>query len=1204
MMPVTVRTMLSKLRKLTQSAGRWLLYALLAVLIFVTGLVTTDLGSRFAFWLAEESVDGLTINGVSGRLSNKLSIAYFNLQVGGVQVMVKDVFFEWSLPSLIKGQFHAQQLTADYLLVAVVTEPSDEPEQARLVGETLTLPAILTPIPINLSQLSVGQFDLNVNDLGLQFNRIDGAATWFGYTVNIDHFDVEAWQYPFSVAGNISLRAGYPLDATLLITDNNPIKTAAELQAHGSVDDLQLVLDTTGRYALSASGDLQPLTTDVPFAFDADIDEFELATLAEDFNLTLPAIALKGGKISAAGDLQQVAAKATIGHLITPYWADANIDGAAAWRLAEEKIVIEQLSVGSADGTADILGEIDYQKGVGWQLQAVAHDINPVRYTQPYQGKLNFDIDSHGRYEQGLRFSVESSSNNSYFNRLPSQWQLAVTQGREGALVIAPGYIEQGENRIDLVGKVNVLDLEATDTALDIGLLISNASQLYPDIAGRLSGDIHFSGAVTEPSLVTKVSAEAVAFRDFSFAKAIVSSDIQQLAKVGDSQFSLTIDQLNLDQQVLETVQLSVDGNWAAHKIALYSKLLKSTDRQAVEQEQGRYSGNLMADAKIRCRGALSEGFDWRGQCQQLDIGHGLMTTVQRWSLQSPLSVDFVNDDKQPSVSLGDFCFRHQQAKICLTPVQYAKAELAPMTIQVLGIELSLLNQFIDDAVVLDGKVDFSADIALPQRGLTVDAQLAVLGGAARWDNGSTVVDFVADQLDAAFLVKENNAYFDFNFVSDEFGRAQAKAEVLDLEAARDLTGQLNIHQLDLSPLIWLVPDIETYDANINANITLAGQLDDPSLNGELTLTDGKVAGKNLPISISDWQFRAEFNDNDANLSGRFKEVSSGSYTDYSGELTWPNNQWQVAFQLDSDNIRIQLPPEVDMTVSPHLTLLARDRYISLSGEVDIPQALIAIKELPQSAISESGDTVYIDEEGKTDSKWQYDIDVDLRLGDDVRFRGFGADLRFTGGLRASVDGEGILQGLGEIRIAEGEYKAYGQDLSVRKGRFVFNGPISSPDIRLEAIRDITAENIIVGLRVRGRAEEPEVTVFSEPGMDENTAMQYLLTGYGPESEGSGGALSNAAIAMAVSRTQGRVGTVADRLGIQGFQLTTGSGESGTEVQISGYLRPDLYLKYGVSVFENVNTITLRYRLRPKLFLEAMQGATSALDIIYSFETD
>jgi translocation and assembly module TamB len=122
--------------------------------------------------------------------------------------------------------------------------------------------------------------------------------------------------------------------------------------------------------------------------------------------------------------------------------------------------------------------------------------------------------------------------------------------------------------------------------------------------------------------------------------------------------------------------------------------------------------------------------------------------------------------------------------------------------------------------------------------------------------------------------------------------------------------------------------------------------------------------------------------------------------------------------------------------------------------------------------------------------------------------------------------------------------------------------------------------------------------------MDENTAMQYLLTGYGPDSESSGGALSSAAVAMAVSRTQGRVGSVADRLGIEGFQLTTGSGDGGTEVQISGYIRPDLYLKYGVSVFENVNTITLRYRLRPQLYLEAIQGATSALDLIYSFETN
>jgi translocation and assembly module TamB len=54
-------------------------------------------------------------------------------------------------------------------------------------------------------------------------------------------------------------------------------------------------------------------------------------------------------------------------------------------------------------------------------------------------------------------------------------------------------------------------------------------------------------------------------------------------------------------------------------------------------------------------------------------------------------------------------------------------------------------------------------------------------------------------------------------------------------------------------------------------------------------------------------------------------------------------------------------------------------------------------------------------------------------------------------------------------------------------------------------------------------------------------------------------------------------------------------------VQLSGYLTPDLYLRYGVSTFEKVNTFRLRYRLTPRFFVEAVSGVENAVDFLYSF---
>ncbi len=45
-----------------------------------------------------------------------------------------------------------------------------------------------------------------------------------------------------------------------------------------------------------------------------------------------------------------------------------------------------------------------------------------------------------------------------------------------------------------------------------------------------------------------------------------------------------------------------------------------------------------------------------------------------------------------------------------------------------------------------------------------------------------------------------------------------------------------------------------------------------------------------------------------------------------------------------------------------------------------------------------------------------------------------------------------------------------------------------------------------------------------------------------------------------------------------------------------------LQVKYGVGIFDSIATLTLRYRLMPKLYLEAVSGVDRALDLLYQFE--
>ncbi len=66
--------------------------------------------------------------------------------------------------------------------------------------------------------------------------------------------------------------------------------------------------------------------------------------------------------------------------------------------------------------------------------------------------------------------------------------------------------------------------------------------------------------------------------------------------------------------------------------------------------------------------------------------------------------------------------------------------------------------------------------------------------------------------------------------------------------------------------------------------------------------------------------------------------------------------------------------------------------------------------------------------------------------------------------------------------------------------------------------------------------------------------------------------------------------------------MGTATGAYGTEAQISAYVLPRLYVRYGVSLEQDAASFTVQYQLTSRLFLEAISGLDNALDLIYTFE--
>ncbi len=162
---------------------------------------------------------------------------------------------------------------------------------------------------------------------------------------------------------------------------------------------------------------------------------------------------------------------------------------------------------------------------------------------------------------------------------------------------------------------------------------------------------------------------------------------------------------------------------------------------------------------------------------------------------------------------------------------------------------------------------------------------------------------------------------------------------------------------------------------------------------------------------------------------------------------------------------------------------------------------------------------------------------------------------------------------------------------------------ISRCSISKRSVTDATEDDVIAGVRVTGTADEPKAEIFSDPAMPQAEALSYLLRGQGLDSNQSdSAAMTSMLIGLGVAQSGQVVGKIGETFGVSNLALDTqGVGDS-SQVVVSGYVLPGLQVKYGVGIFDSLATLTLRYRLMPKLYLEAVSGVDQALDLLYQFE--
>lgn len=749
-------------------------------------------------------------------------------------------------------------------------------------------------------------------------------------------------------------------------------------------------------------------------------------------------------------------------------------------------------------------------------------------------------------------------------------------------------YFAVGNNTFEFSGKADFakdvpeLDFKTKIDAPDFGLV-------DPNLLGSVKGTLAVTGTTRLPVINADLTARNIDYFGTTLKRGHLTGRMRS-RDVVSGRLTLQLTDFKTQGVDIRKATIELRGNELRHNLTVHTE-----------------GTPISVDAKISGIYERMLG-NWAGALAELKV----KTAYGPVTLEKPMRLAYVPDLNRANVSKA--CLAHTHARLCLEndlKIDLTNRSDLRILIGLPKFDLAFIKQYFPGRFVADGIIKANADVTLPAglselpRGrVTVRAQ--DISTKYRMDLSDLKVGFNSVQL--SFANAKDSIEGNWKIDIKDNGDIEGSLRMSDLFNTRTVDGTLKFVAVDATLVNSFLSPGESAEGQWFGNLRFAGTLEEPLIYGRTGLFNAKLDSTKLPFEMLPSDIKLTFNGNSSTLEGHLK-TPQGEVA-LNGSADWRTiGEGKAIVTTKGSNLRVTLPPDIEFDLTTDVTCEASSDLIKLDGAISIPWAKVSVSKLPASAVDVSDDVVRLDRPRakKKAAGKPIPIESNLRIhiGDNVRVEAMGLKARLTGNLNVIQD-NGTLGLTGQISVPTGSFKAYGQDLLVRRGEFHFVGAVANPLLDLEAIRnpDRTADDVIAGIRVTGSVDSPQVAVFTDPAKSETEALSYLIRGEGldPSGDSDNTMITSALINLGLSQGSHVFESLGDAVGISGLGFETeGVGDS-SQLVVSGYVLPGLKVKYGVGIFDSLATLTLRYRVIPRLYVEAVSGVDQALDLLYSFE--
>ena len=1142
-----------------------LLLVLLAALAWLAG---TESGLRLTWQhLVRPAVPELAAGEIGGRLIDGITLKDLRYENEQLLFAARSLELRWRPSRLFDRVVKIEALAGEGLRYEQRAPGSDEPA---------AFPAtIQLPLAIELDALSIRDIALVIAPGAdpLTADALELAGTWRDAQLDVSRLLLRRADLGLEGTAGLQTRDDYPLTGRLQwqaqLPDHAPL--VAETRLSGSLRELHIEQTASAPYALQASAQLHEPVTGLQLDARVELQDTHLSAI----NTTWPDMRLAGAiTVSGPPDALQLE-----GGVDMRDATDAILQLAFAGLLQPIALQLDRLQLSSpgraarldAQGSIGIGAEPAFDFQADWQ--ALAWPLEGVADFESKQGHFTLT----GTLDD---YRLDASGDLKFRDLLDAVLAVRARSDDEpGSWRIETASLSRGKARLSasgLAGSVNDLAWQVDAPRL---------ADLSPQATGRLQGRGRLSGRLPELSTTVQAQGAEIGFMQHRIGSLSIEGDVD-LAGKRASRLQVSLSDALLAGTGVSRAAINGRGRPEEHTLE-------------VELASDRGTADLAL-------GGRWDGASWHFALNRAQVSY---PELDSWQLAQPLTGTLSRE----RLALTEHCWVSGAARACGkfngSPEAYAG------TFTLSELPLTYFATLYPPGLALEGQVGAQGEFGKEARkpvslNVRLDSTPVMLDYPHQEDDKAMQVSFAPGTVAVSLVGDRAELTLDLPFASGEGGVNAGM--LMSLPADGDwlqgrLDGEMTLLWPDIGIVARWLPEVDALGGRIDGRMQITGTPAAPQLLGRLALTGATASLVTPGLELRDLNMELAGQPNgEVQLSA---SVRSGDGT-LTGEGVLNPLERAARLTLRGERFQVMNTPEAQVLATPDLQLAIDPARASIKGQIEIPQARLRPRQLPPSAVKVSPDEVLVSDSGADEGQARYAVDARIRLilGEEVDIEGFGLSGKLKGNVLLIDQPAQPASATGEVSISDGRYQAYGQNLTIRTGRLLFaGGAVTKPGLDIEAVRT-PDPNVLVGVRVRGDLRQPTFKLFSEPGMSQSAQLSWLVLGRpleGGATDSERSTMQAAALMLGLSGGESIGKKVGEELGLDEVSIGAeeGSGETQASLLVGKYLTPELFVSYGIGLFEPLTTLRLRYTLssRWKLVGEATAVGSSA-DLMYEIK--